>query len=93
MIDNLDPADIEDLELESIHGVFILGVFADSPAEGAGITAFDIIISVDGETMRNKSDLTSFLAENYSPGDTVSLAILREGEMIEITVELASRPE
>ena len=70
-----------------------MGVFTDSRAEAAGFTANDIIQSVNGTMMRNMADLTSYLAENTSPGDTVAVVILRDGETIEISVELDSRPE
>ena len=93
IVDDLNAIDVDDLELENIHGVFIVGVFTDSPAEAAGFTANDIIQSVNGTMMRNMADLTSYLAENTSPGDIVAVAILRDGETIEISVELDSRPQ
>ncbi len=93
IIDDLDPGDLEDLGLENINGVYILGVFNDSPAEASGLAMGDIIISVDGTMIRDKSDLTSYLAENNSPGDTITIIILRDDTTIEITVELDSRPE
>ena len=92
-IEDLTPFDVEDLELDNIHGVFVLGVFTGSPAEAAGISAGDIILSVSDAVMRNKADLTSYLAGNHSPGDIVTVTILRNGETIEISVELESRPE
>ena len=91
MIEELNPEEVYDLGLETGDGVYVIGVFSDSPAEEAGITAADIIISVNGVAMRNIADLTSYLAEYTSPGDMVILEILRDDTSIEITVELGIR--
>ena len=92
-VDDLTSFDVEDLELDSIHGVFVLGVFTDSPAEAAGITASDIIVSVNDSDIWNMADLTSYLAGNHSPGDLITITVIRDGELVEIQVELDSRPE
>ena len=54
---------------------------------------YDIIIGVDGDTIRDFDTLISYLSANTLPGDTVTLEILRNGaEMIEVPVTLGERP-
>ena len=68
-------------------------MFGGSPAEEAGITAADIIVSVNGVAMRNVAELTSYLAEYTSPGDTAVLEILRDDTIEELSVEIGSREQ
>lgn len=52
----------------------------------------DIITAVDGESVFRFEDLVSYLVIEASPGETITLSILREGEMIEVDVTLGERP-
>ena len=91
IIEELLPEEVYDLGLDTGNGVYVAGVFGGSPAEDAGITAGDIIMSVNGVPMRNIADLTSYLAEYSSPGDTVILEIMRDDTIDELSVEIGSR--
>jgi len=93
IIEELLPEEVYDLGLETGNGVYVTGVFGGSPAEEAGITAGDIIMSVNGVAMRNIADLTSYIAEYTSPGDTVILEILRDDTIEELSVEIGSREQ
>ena len=90
-IEELFPEEVYELGLETGHGVYITGVFGGSPAEEAGITADDIIMSINGVVMRNIADMTSYLAEYTSPGDTVIVEIMRDDTIVELSVEIGSR--
>lgn len=57
-------------------GVYISSVFENSPAEKAGIKAYDIITSFDGKEIETMSELTDALAEKKA-GDTVSVTVKR----------------
>jgi S1-C subfamily serine protease len=65
-------------------------VIADSPASQAGIQIDDRILSFDGQPIANFRDLQSLIATKQ-PGDTVTLTLVREEEMMETTVTLARR--
>jgi S1-C subfamily serine protease len=91
IIEEITPREVYNLELETVNGVFVKGVFSGSPAEVAGITADDIIRSINGVSIRDIAALTSYLAEYTSPGDVVILGIQRSGTAMEIPVELGSR--
>jgi putative serine protease PepD len=71
-------------------GVVVERVMDGSPAEAAGITADDLIITLDGRRIGSMSDLVLGLRE-YQPGDSVTFALLRDGERVEVDVALVER--
>lgn len=52
----------------------------------------DFVIAVDGQAVTTFDDLLVHLARNTSPGDTITLTVLREGETLDVPLELAPRP-
>ena len=52
----------------------------------------DLIVAVDGRPVRVFGDMLGYLVTNKSPGDTVVMTILRDGEQKEVTVTLGKRP-
>jgi S1-C subfamily serine protease len=51
----------------------------------------DIITAVNGEPMFSRDDLSIYLEEHFRPGDTVTLTIAREGQMLDVPVILGAR--
>jgi len=81
-----------------IEGVFVLEVEPGSAAERAGLrparlrreSGFqtgDVITEIDGRKLRRVADLLAAL-DQYAPGDTVRLSVLRDGTRLEITATL-----
>jgi serine protease Do len=68
-----------------------LAVLPGSPADRAGITENDIILSIDGEELRN-GDLAQALREK-KVGETVTLEVLQKGEIKTIRIVLEQTPE
>ena len=66
-------------------------VFPGSPAEEAGLRAGDIIVAIDGEQLTAESDLSTLILP-YSPGDTITLRVLRDNAATEIEVTLGELP-
>ncbi|MCI0712417.1 MAG: trypsin-like peptidase domain-containing protein [Chloroflexi bacterium] len=52
----------------------------------------DIIIAVNGQDVSDLDELLAYLVENTSPGDTITLTVVRGGETLEIPVVLGERP-
>jgi S1-C subfamily serine protease len=52
----------------------------------------DIIIAIDGKSVRDLDELLAYLVENTSPGDTVILTVVRGEQTFEVPVELEARP-
>jgi S1-C subfamily serine protease len=52
----------------------------------------DIILGIDNKPVRNMDDIINHIEMSKSVGDTVTLKVLRNGNIHDISVELASRP-
>ncbi len=61
----------------------------NSPAEKAGLKDKDIVTAVNGVKIGTAGSLTTLIGE-YKPGDTIQLAILREGKEIALNVTLGA---
>jgi len=69
----------------------VTGVEAGKPADQGGIKDGDIITSVDGKVIDEEHPLDATLAQ-FSPGDTVSVDVLRDGQHVMLEVKLGTRP-
>ncbi|MCB0063861.1 MAG: trypsin-like peptidase domain-containing protein, partial [Caldilineaceae bacterium] len=56
-------------------------------------TGGDVIIAIADQRVTTFDDILTYLEYNTSPGDTVTLAVLRDGEEISLELTLAPRPE
>ncbi|MEL6197112.1 MAG: PDZ domain-containing protein, partial [Pseudomonadota bacterium] len=83
-----------------IEGVLVLGITEGSPAAGAGLApaAFDgrgglipgdVIIGIDGQTVRGLDDLDAIL-QRHEPGDEVTLTLSRDGQRRDVAIALAA---
>lgn len=50
----------------------------------------DVLIAVDGNLIEEQSDLTTLLENNYIVGDTVTVTLVRDREVFDVTVQLVS---
>lgn len=95
----------EALGLEQSTGAYVTGVVVDGPAAQAGLRSGtsttsieglyaggDLIIAIDGRAVRIFNDMLGYLILNKSPGDQVTLTILRDGKEVEIPLTLGERP-
>jgi S1-C subfamily serine protease len=93
----LTPALAEEAGVDVDHGALIGttdgsdAVFPGSPAEQSGLQAGDVIVALDGNEVTADSDL-SMLILPYSPGDTITLSVRRDGATRDIDVTLGELP-
>jgi S1-C subfamily serine protease len=80
-----------ELGLEEQGGAYIAGVTPGGPADDAGIEPGDVIIEADGEPVENFDELLARVAFS-SPGTTIHLTILRNGEARQVDAVLEPRP-
>ncbi|MBA7564842.1 Periplasmic serine endoprotease DegP [subsurface metagenome] len=74
-----------------IIGVYIENTIEGSPAENAGIKSGDIITEFDGIEVKTSFDLLGqILRRNVE--DVVNIKIYRDGEYLNITLELVESP-
>ena len=65
-------------------GVFVAGVVdGDVPAARLGLAEDDVIIGFEGEDITSLDDI-GILQEEMLPGDSFSIAILRDSEVLEL---------
>jgi S1-C subfamily serine protease len=72
-------------------GVVIEEVLDDSPAGVAGLQIEDVIVAIDGEPFR-RGELLADLLYQYQPGDAIDVTVVRDGDEVTLSVELAERP-
>jgi len=95
----------EALNLSRTYGVYIMEVTPDSPADDAGLIAGteqtdspglysggDLIISIDGVTVRDFNEMISYLIKHKSPGDSVIMTVVRDEQEIDLELTLGKRP-
>ena len=101
----LGLAEMEALGVNTYTGAYVISVVPGGPADEAGIRAGetttsvpglnaggDLITAMDGQPIASFDELLSFLVTNKSPGDPVVLTVLRDGQPVDITVTLGTRP-
>ncbi len=79
------------LGLDNVGGIIVGQIEEDGPADKAGLKEDDIIVSVNGEKIKDWDAFRLKIA-NLKPGKKVDLDVIRDGEDREISVTLGSRP-
>ncbi|MGB9805581.1 MAG: S1C family serine protease [Thermoproteota archaeon] len=89
------------------YGFLIVSVIKGSPAEKAGLrggnkevtisgeqltVGGDLIIAIDGHKIRNVDEFVSYLERNTQPGQKITLTIVRENKVMNVSLTLGSRP-
>ena len=101
-----DVAEAMDLPRRT-RGALVIEVVRDGPAEDAGLEGSeatleleglelpmggDIIVAIDGEPVDTIDDVIAYLVANTKPNQEVVMDIIREGNPVQLTVELGKRP-
>ena len=93
VVTNLTPQLVQERALKTANGVLVAGISATSPAEAAGIKADDIIVSIDDILVKDSADVTSYLGEFKSPGDLVTISLIRDDTQLELSFEIGKRQQ
>ncbi len=105
-IDDLGIEEIKALGLSQFTGAYVTNVVPGGPAAKAGVRAGtkdvglgpnllgggDLIVAMDGVPIKNFDELLRYLINYKSPGDTLVLTVLRDGQQVDITLTLDKRP-
>jgi len=73
---------------EVTTGVVIDQVVEKSPAGEAGLQQYDVVVELDGEKIENMIDLRKHLYNEKEVGDNMKMKIYRDGQLMEVTLEL-----
>lgn len=72
---------------ESRNGLTVYSVTSGSGAEKAGIKEGDLIVKAEGKAV-NTVDALNEIKETMSPGDYITLTVIRNGELTDVKVQL-----
>ncbi len=104
---DINPNLAEVAGLDDTRGFMVISVVDDGPAQKSGLRGSDlkktvdgenyslggdIVVAIDGETIRSIDDILVYLQRSKSVGDTMVLEILRDGQKIELSLVLEQRP-
>ena len=84
-----DASQVPDRDLP--NGAYISSVEAGYCAEAAGMQAGDVVVGLDGRTIRSYTDLLAEI-QSHTAGQSVELQIWRAGETLTLTVTFDARP-
>ncbi len=94
-------------KLPVTYGLLVEQVVSGGPADKAGLKAGtnqvtidgnqivvggDIITAINGVRIINEDELSTYLAENTAPGQTITVTVYRNGSSTDISLTLGTRP-
>jgi len=103
---DITPEIAKEMNLSNSTGFLVIQVTSESPADKAGIRGGsvvtevngrqmelggDVIIGVDNNSIRKIDDLLSYLEREKQVGDNITLSIVRDGQVQNVNLTLASR--
>jgi len=104
---DIDADIAEIMKLQNTTGFLVIQVTSGSPADKAGIhggsiltkidgrdleLGGDVIVGIDDKPIRKIDDLLSYLDREKRVGENVTLSIVRNGQIQEVDLTLATRP-
>jgi S1-C subfamily serine protease len=86
--------------ISQTQGAYIVNITDGSPADMAGLIAAniengrggDLVVEIDGQSIKDFSDLNGYLVFHTSVGQTIQITVLRNGEMVTVPLTLGARP-
>jgi len=76
------------LNLKSKKGALVTSVDSNTPADKAGLKRYDVIVEVNGQPVKDNTDLRFQIAE-IEPGTKIEIKIIRDGKEKTLTVKIA----
>jgi serine protease Do/serine protease DegQ len=89
---DVTPDVAKEFGLNEATGALVAGVSQGSAAEHAGIKTGDIIVSINGTTIRNASELRNTIGMQRV-GDQVEIGLLRDGKPLKVSALVAEHSE
>jgi len=80
-----------ELASNSAGGAQISVVQPNTPASAAGLRQGDVVTAIDGQAITTTDQFIAMI-DNYSPGQTVTFTVQRQGQTTQIKVKLGTRP-
>ncbi len=90
-ISPVTPENAEALGSTDTTGAYITETTKAGPADKAGVQAGDIVRTVNGQPVKSPTELTRRIAD-VKVGEKVTLGVLRNGKVVNLTLTAALRP-
>lgn len=90
-VQDMTPGLADSFGLDKVIGGVVTEVESDSPAQKAGLQAGDVLIGIDGDTMKDGYAAMNRIA-GMKPGAKATLDVLRNGKKLELPVTIGTRP-
>jgi S1-C subfamily serine protease len=81
----------QQLNVDVTYGWYVSSTVSGGPSDGK-LQGGDVIIALNGTTVRNTDDLASYLEGNTLPGDMVVATVVRNNAQTTVNVALGTRP-
>ncbi len=90
-IQDLTPELAESFGIASASGALIAGVLRGSPAERAGIRPGDVLVDLNGQSVRGPKEMLEMVAA-LAPGQQAQFGVVRGNRKLDLRVEIGRRP-
>jgi serine protease Do len=90
-IQEVSPAIAKAVGLNGPEGALVSSVSADSPAAKAGLQTGDVILAMNGDSIAESNQLRMQVSM-MTPDQSVKLKVFRNGDIRDVTVQLAPLP-
>ena len=90
-IQDISESDAKDLDLAA-GGVLVSRVEENSPAWKAGLKRYDLIVAINGRSIKSAADLQMEIA-NSAPGDEISVTVFRNKDKQVLKVKVSEAPD
>ncbi len=84
---DLDPAVRSAINYDGEAGTAVIGLSTGSPAEAAGLQAWDVVLAYRGEAIKSSAQLIA-LVQRTRAGETVPLKVWRRGQALELQANI-----
>ena len=88
----ITPEITESFKLGTVRGVIINEIVRGGPADKAGITLGDILVSIDGKEISDPQDVLNVVT-GIAPGSASKVMLKRKGKDMELAVTIGRRPK
>lgn len=91
-VQSIDEKLAKGFGLSDTKGALIANVTKGDPADKGGMKSGDIVTKINGKDVSDSKDLVNMIGA-MSPGQSVSLDVLRDKKPVKLTVKLGSRKD
>lgn len=88
----VDSVEVKRHGLDQVRGAIVGQLYPGGPAEQAGLEVLDVVIGADGSPINAPEELMAAVAKHRA-GETITLQVVRQGQIGTVRVKLGIPPE